>query len=61
LIAPCHEDAARAPVGQRGEGKVAELLLDYPDVLDVVGACALGAAGVDFMLRNMRDKAGCPK
>src|SRR5262249_39392872 len=44
LITPCHEDATRAPIGQRGQRKVAKLFLDRPDVFDVVGARALGAA-----------------
>ena len=43
-VAPRHEDAARAPVGQRGEREVAELLLDALDVPDVALARHLSEA-----------------
>src|SRR5262249_36096442 len=43
-VAPREEDPARAPVGQPGQRKVAELLFDALDVPDVALACDLGEA-----------------
>jgi hypothetical protein len=44
LIAPSHEDAARAAVGQRRKWEISEFLFNDIDLFDVVGARALGAA-----------------
>jgi hypothetical protein len=42
LIAPCHEDPARATVSQRGQRKVAKGLFDAPDQRDVAAPGAVG-------------------
>src|SRR6516225_9968850 len=43
-VAPRHEDAARAPVGQRRQREVAKLVLDALDVPDIALARDLGEA-----------------
>src|SRR6516162_8809800 len=42
-IAPRHEDSTCAPVRQRGQREIAKFPFNDLDLLDVVGACALGA------------------
>jgi hypothetical protein len=42
LVAPRHEDVARAPIGQRGKREVGKFCLDAADAADIAVARALG-------------------